>query len=63
MDPKLPVTADLHRLTESAMVIGPLLRKPKCSKAKKKEDIQKEKENTGSCRGSSCSCWDYFWTE
>ena len=48
MDPKLPVTADLHRLTESAMVIGPLLRKPKCSKAKKKEDIQKEKK--GSCR-------------
>ena len=44
MDPKLPVTADLHRLTESAMVIGPLLRKPKCSKAKKKEDIQKEKK-------------------
>lgn len=44
MDPKLPVTADLHRLTESAMVIGPLLRKPKCSKEKKKEDIQKEKK-------------------
>ena len=44
MEPKLPVTADLHRLTESAMVIGPLLRKPKCSKEKKKEDIQKEKK-------------------